>query len=122
LKEQVFKLFSTNLSPDAQAGRLASLMCCLPNVEAPPGITYKNVFRVLIMAFMDAVNFDVRAMKKSCVHLVQPDGRIIPFESFNLLYRDERKAILAERRAENDVMFGTGQSSNKITFLRSTVE
>jgi uncharacterized radical SAM superfamily Fe-S cluster-containing enzyme len=122
LKEQVFKLFSTNLGPDAQAGRLASLMCCLPNVEAPPGITYKNVFRVLIMAFMDAVNFDVRAMKKSCVHLVQPDGRIIPFESFNLLYRDERKAILAERRAENDVMFGTGQSSNKITFLRSTVE
>jgi uncharacterized radical SAM superfamily Fe-S cluster-containing enzyme len=54
---------------------------------------------VLIMAFMDAVNFDVRAMKKSCVHIVQPDGRIIPFEAFNLLYRD-RTDVLDQRRAE----------------------
>jgi tetraether lipid synthase len=109
LKEQVFKLFSTNLGPDGQANRLSSLLCCLPSVEAPAGITYKNVFRVLIMAFMDAVNFDVRAMKKSCVHIVQKDGRIIPFESFNLLYRDDKTQVLAERRAENDVMFGKGR-------------
>ncbi|MBI3714863.1 MAG: radical SAM protein [Betaproteobacteria bacterium] len=108
LKAEVFKLFSTNLGPDAQANCLSSLMCCLPNVSAPAGITYENVFRVLIMAFMDAVNFDVRAMKKSCVHLVQEDGRIIPFESFNLLYRDDRKEILAKRRAEADQMFGKG--------------
>ncbi len=32
-------------------------------------IRYDQVFRVLIMQFIDAWNFDVRAMKKSCVHL-----------------------------------------------------
>jgi len=54
----------------------------------------------LIMQFIDAWNFDVRAMKKSCVHIVQPDGRLVPFESFNLLYRGDRAALLAARRAE----------------------
>ena len=99
LKEQVFRLFSTNHSPESQASCLSSLLCCLPQVQAPPTLDYSNVFRVLIMAFMDATNFDVRAMKKSCVHIVQPDGRIIPFEAFNLLYRD-RTDVLAQRRAE----------------------
>jgi uncharacterized radical SAM superfamily Fe-S cluster-containing enzyme len=105
LKGEVFKLFATNLSPEAQAESLASLLCCLPNVQVPEGLGYANVFRVLIMAFMDAEAFDVRAMKKSCVHLVQPDGRIIPFESFNLLYRDDRRELLELRRAEVATMF-----------------
>jgi 7,8-dihydro-6-hydroxymethylpterin dimethyltransferase len=100
LKDQVFRLFATNHSPESQATHLASLLCCLPAIDAPPNVGYASVFRVLIMAFMDATAFDVRAMKKSCVHLVQPDGRIIPFESFNLLYRDDRRALLDERRAE----------------------
>jgi 7,8-dihydro-6-hydroxymethylpterin dimethyltransferase len=114
LKAEVFKLFSTNLSPEAQANCLSSLMCCLPNIDAPANITYDNVFRVLIMAFMDAANFDVRQMKKSCVHIVQEDGRIIPFESFNLLYRDDRKDILAKRRAEQDMLFGKTDASAKV--------
>ena len=105
LKDAVFRLFATNHSPESQALRLSSLLCCLPNVAAPPTVGYDSVFRVLIMAFMDATAFDVRAMKKSCVHIVQPDGRIVPFESFNLLYRDEQRAILEERRAEVDQMF-----------------
>jgi uncharacterized radical SAM superfamily Fe-S cluster-containing enzyme len=86
------------------------LLCCLPNVKAPQDIGYKNVFRVLIMAFIDAVNFDVRAMKKSCVHIVQRDGRIIPFEAFNLLYRDDRAGVLAARRREIDGLYGRTQS------------
>ena len=105
LKGAVFKLFATNLSPEAQAESLASLLCCLPTVQLPEGLGYGHVFRVLIMAFMDAEAFDVRAMKKSCVHLVQPDGRIIPFEAFNLLYRDGRQARLEERRREIEVLF-----------------
>jgi uncharacterized radical SAM superfamily Fe-S cluster-containing enzyme len=106
LKAEVFKLFSTNLGPEGQANCLSSLMCCLPQVSAPQHIGYDSVFRVLIMAFMDAVNFDVRAMKKSCVHIVQPDGRLMPFESYNLLYRDGQAQVLARRRAETDVAFG----------------
>jgi hypothetical protein len=27
-------------------------------------------------------------VKKTCVHIVHPDGRIIPFDTYNLFYRD----------------------------------
>lgn len=106
LKDHVFKLFSTSHGPEQQASGLAALLCCLPRVQAADSVSYDKVFRVLIMAFMDAVNFDVRAMKKSCVHIVQPDGHIIPFESFNLLYRDDRRSVLEQRRREADIASG----------------
>jgi 7,8-dihydro-6-hydroxymethylpterin dimethyltransferase len=63
---------------------------------------------VLIMQFIDAWNFDTRAMKKSCVHIVQPDGRLIPFEAFNLFYRDDRAARLVELRREARAPFAGG--------------
>lgn len=100
LKEHVFKLFSTNHSPQSQAQCLHDLLCCLPRVAVPDGIRYDNVFRVLIMQFFDAWSFDLRAVKKSCVHIVQPDGRIIPFDTHNLFYRDDRAQRLAEIRRE----------------------
>jgi uncharacterized radical SAM superfamily Fe-S cluster-containing enzyme len=45
------------------------------------------VFRIIIMEFLDPVNFDVKSVKRSCVHIVHPDGRIIPFDTYNLFYR-----------------------------------
>ena len=110
LKAEVFRLFATNHGPESQASCLSALLCCLPLVQAPAEITYDRVFRVLIMAFMDADNFDIRAMKKSCVHIVQPDGRIVPFESFNLFYRGERQALLDRRRAELDALYSQSTS------------
>jgi 7,8-dihydro-6-hydroxymethylpterin dimethyltransferase len=106
LRDQVFKLFATNQSPEGQACSLADLLCCLPKIEAPAELGYKNVFRVLIMAFIDAHSFDLRAVKKSCVHIAQPDGRIIPFDTFNLFYRDDRVKRLEELRAEFDRSHG----------------
>jgi hypothetical protein len=108
LKERLFRLFATNHGPGGQAHALADLLCCLPQVQSP-GIGYDQVFRLLIMHFMDAWNFDLRAMKKSCVHIVQPDGRLIPFEAFNLLYRDDRKKRLQELRAEVRAPFAVGE-------------
>lgn len=90
LKERVFKLFSTNHSPESQASCLSDLLCCLPRVDAP-SLNYENVFRLLIVQFMDVHNLDLRALKKSCIHFAQADGRLIPFESYNLFYRGERK-------------------------------
>ena len=55
----------------------------VPAISAPE-LAYENVFRVLIVQFMDAANLDLRALKKSCVHFAQPDGRMIPFVAFNL--------------------------------------
>lgn len=87
LKDILFKLFSTNHSPESQAHCLADLLCCLPRVELPENLGYENVFRVLIVQFMDAQNLDIRALKKSCVHVLQTDGKMIPMESFNIFHR-----------------------------------
>ena len=96
LHEQVLKVFSTAHSVDAIEGELHELLCCLPTVKAP-GLGYHNLFRVIIMNFMDAYDFDVRAIKKSCVHIVHPDGRIIPFETMNLFYRSaEQEAYMQD--------------------------
>jgi 7,8-dihydro-6-hydroxymethylpterin dimethyltransferase len=58
------------------------------------------------MAFIDAHSFDLRAVKKSCVHIAQADGRIIPFDTFNLFYRDDRVKRLEELRDEFDRSHG----------------
>lgn len=89
VKDHVFKLFSTSHSPQSSALSLKQLLCCLPLVEVPDSIGYENVFRILIMQFLDPFNFDVRSVKKSCVHIVHPDGRIIPFDTFNMFYRGQ---------------------------------
>jgi uncharacterized radical SAM superfamily Fe-S cluster-containing enzyme len=56
---------------------------------APQSLTYANLFRVILMEFIDAQSFDVRSVKKTCVHIVHPDGRLIPFDTYNLFYRDD---------------------------------
>jgi uncharacterized radical SAM superfamily Fe-S cluster-containing enzyme len=99
LRAHVFELFATNHSPQSQACSLSDLLCCLPKVRAPADLSYRNVFRVLIMQFVDAMSFDLRAVKKSCVHIAQPDGTIVPFDTFNLFYRDARAQRLAQLRA-----------------------
>ncbi len=88
MRDNLFKLFATNHSPASSAGTLRELLCCLPKVLVPDAISYDNVFRVIIMQFIDAHSFDVRSVKKTCVHIVHPDGRLIPFDTYNLFYRD----------------------------------
>jgi 7,8-dihydro-6-hydroxymethylpterin dimethyltransferase len=87
LKQQLFNLFSTNHSPESSATALKQLLCCLPQLPVPAGITYENVFRVIIMQFLDPFNFDVRSVKRSCIHIAHPDGRLIPFDTYNIFYR-----------------------------------
>ena len=87
-REHIFKLFATNHSPQSSASSLRDLLCCLPTAAVPEGLSYRNLFRVIIMQFIDAYDFDVRSVKKSCVHIVHPDGRLIPFDTYNLFYRD----------------------------------
>ena len=89
VRDGVFKLFATNHSPASGATTLRELLCCLPSVLVPEHLGYENIFRVIIMQFIDHHAFDVRSVKKSCVHIVHPDGRLIPFDTYNLFYRDD---------------------------------
>jgi uncharacterized radical SAM superfamily Fe-S cluster-containing enzyme len=95
LHEQMLKIFSTGISVDRVEDNFKQLLCCLPQIQAP-GLGYNNLFRIIIMRFIDAYDFDVRAIKKSCVHIVHKDGRIIPFETMNLFYRDEKELRLKQ--------------------------
>ncbi|MGE5944298.1 MAG: radical SAM protein [Flavobacteriales bacterium] len=97
LHGKMIELFSTGNSVEVAEENLKSIMCCLPNIDAPC-LGYDNLFRIIIMQFIDAYNFDVRAIKKSCVHIVDKDYKIIPFETMNLFYRDDKKALLKELR------------------------
>jgi uncharacterized radical SAM superfamily Fe-S cluster-containing enzyme len=98
VRDQLFALFSTAASPSSSATSLRQLLCCLPQVAVPDHITYDNIFRIIIMQFLDAHNFDVRSVKKTCVHIVHPDGRIIPFDTYNMFYRDDRERELERLR------------------------
>jgi hypothetical protein len=99
LKEHLLKIFSTANSVDSITGTVNSLLCCLPSVVSE-NLSYNNLFRIIIMQFMDAYNFDVRAIKKSCVHIVNKEGKIIPFETMNLFYRDDKINYLNQIKAE----------------------
>jgi uncharacterized radical SAM superfamily Fe-S cluster-containing enzyme len=103
LKMHLLHMFSTGNSVEVAKEHLKSIMCCLPEIDAP-GLSYDNLFRVIIMNFIDAQNFDVRAIKKSCVHIVNKDMNIIPFETMNLFYRDDKAAYLETLRNEIPVM------------------
>jgi uncharacterized radical SAM superfamily Fe-S cluster-containing enzyme len=96
LHNHILKLFSTANSVDAVTDDLNQLMCCLPFVKAP-NFSYNNLFRIIIMNFIDAYNFDVRAIKKSCVHIVHKE-KIIPFETMNLFYRNGKENELERLR------------------------
>jgi 7,8-dihydro-6-hydroxymethylpterin dimethyltransferase len=101
LKEKMIDIFSTGISVDRVEENMKQLLCCLPQIEAP-GLGYENLFRIIIMRFIDAYDFDVRAIKKSCVHIVHKDGRIIPFETMNLFYRDDKEEYLKQLQKERE--------------------
>lgn len=105
LQQKMFEIFSAGTSTEKASGKLHSLLCCLPTVDAP-NLSYDNLFRIIIMQFADAYNFDVRAIKKSCVHIVSKENKIIPFETMNLLYRDEAKRTRLEelRKERNETL------------------
>jgi len=86
---------------------LRQLLCCLPQFPVPGHVSYDNIFRVIIMKFMDAHDLDIRSVKKTCVHIVHPDGRLIPFDTYNLFYRDDlERTRLEPLRRQQDAWRG----------------
>ncbi len=46
-----------------------------------------NTFRVSVTSFVDAYNFDMKSMKKECVHIITPELKKMPFSSYNMIHR-----------------------------------
>ena len=96
LKEHMLNLFSTGVSVDCAEDTFGELMCCLPRVKSD-NLSYDNLFRIIIMNFMDPLDFDVRAVKKSCVHIVSDKYKMVPFETMNIFYRDHKIDAIREK-------------------------
>jgi hypothetical protein len=54
------------------------------------------VFRIAIVQFLDRYNFCIAAVKRSCIHFVTPQAKIIPFDTYNLFYRSGLDVKLRE--------------------------
>ena len=73
-------------------------------VQVPEELGYENLFRVIIMQFIDALRLR-RALGEedaACTSCTR-DGRLIPFDTYNLFYRDDlEQTRLAPLRAQQD--------------------
>ena len=108
IREHFLNLFSTHHSISSQTEAMTGFLDGLGN-RTMSDLSYANIFRVLIVEFIDAHTFDLRAVRKTCVHIVHPDGnRVIPFDTYNLLYRDDLQAQVLEplRNRRNTVLNG----------------
>lgn len=92
LHRRVLDLFSLPSTAGDVSEKLASILCCLPQVAVPQEISYGATFRVVISQFLDRFNFDLGAVKRSCLHFVEPDGSIYPFDTYNTFYRKDAPA------------------------------
>ncbi len=48
-----------------------------------------NFFRITVTSFVDVYNFDIKSVKKDCVHIITPDLKKMPFSTYNMFYRDK---------------------------------
>jgi 7,8-dihydro-6-hydroxymethylpterin dimethyltransferase len=83
LRRRMFDFFSLSSTPANVSERLEAL-------------GYADMFRVVISEFLDPHNFCISRVKRSCVHFVTGEGKIIPFDTYNLFYRDD---AATQRRA-----------------------
>jgi uncharacterized radical SAM superfamily Fe-S cluster-containing enzyme len=109
-QEKFLDLFSLSSGSLNTSERVAELLCCLPTFEVPAGLAYENVFRVTIVQFLDRFNFCVGNVKRSCIHFVTPKGEIIPFDTYNLFYRNGSIDGIRARLADDAVRGNAAES------------
>ena len=88
VRRKLVELLSLSCAGDRTARLLGDLLCCLPRIEVPAELTYDRVFRVSVVSFLDRFNFCLGEVKRSCVHVAVPGGRMIPLDTYNLFHRE----------------------------------
>ncbi|MCD7781986.1 MAG: radical SAM protein [Methanosphaera sp.] len=85
------------------------------------GDFHMNALLISSMHFMDPFNFDQDRVKRCVIHYATPDGRIIPFCSFNSLYREgveEKFNIPLESDRAQEIMNGINKAKKSIVILK----
>ncbi|MHA1907224.1 MAG: radical SAM protein [Candidatus Thorarchaeota archaeon] len=80
-------LFSTSAVPGTDKNLESFCEACGMSV---PEFLGKSVKTVSVHAFMDRNTYQLERAQKCCIHVIQPDGRMVPFCNLNLLDRYSR--------------------------------
>ena len=73
----------------------------------------KRIFAINIKDFMDPYTFDVKKLMKCCVEFITPDGRLIPFCSYNNVgYREEVLEAMKQKRAKERLAAKSAKAAN----------
>ncbi|MGI0061132.1 MAG: hypothetical protein ACREBA_01620 [Nitrosotalea sp.] len=99
IKESL-KILGSGCCGAADASDSNGMSCCTIPVDLK-GIE-KNIKVIMVQAFMDVFNFDVKKVMKCCVHEITPAGKIIPFCAFNNVpkYREDTNLYYRNRDAK----------------------
>jgi uncharacterized radical SAM superfamily Fe-S cluster-containing enzyme len=84
MNEAFTKLFSTRAVPGTERNLESFCAACGMTV---PEVLGKSVKIVSVHAFMDAENYQLERAQKCCIHIIQPDGKMIPFCNYNMFHR-----------------------------------
>lgn len=92
MKQQLISAMDTILSMSSVPGSLKNgkaicTACGLPMADI--GSLVDNVTMISVHAFMDEYNFDLKRAQKCCVTQILPNGKMIPFCVYNVLYRKD---------------------------------
>ncbi|MHA1924540.1 MAG: radical SAM protein [Candidatus Thorarchaeota archaeon] len=81
------KLFSTRAVPGSESNLEAFCKACGLSL---PEVLKKSVKSISIHSFMDAHTYQLERAQKCCIHVIQPDGKLIPFCNYNLIHNQRR--------------------------------
>lgn len=86
MNEAFTKLFSTRAVPGTETNLESFCVACGMTV---PEVIGKSVKIISVHAFMDAKSYQLERSQKCCIHVIQPDGKLIPFCNYNMFHRSE---------------------------------
>ena len=110
VKEALEAMWSSSATPGSE--KLADDFVCVTcdlDFRIPSNVA-KHIFAVTIKDFQDPYTFDIRKLMKCCVEIATPDGRLIPFCSYNTVgYREDiKKELMLARARERIERHSTG--------------
>jgi uncharacterized radical SAM superfamily Fe-S cluster-containing enzyme len=84
------------MGSEVTTGNLNCIACdCGVSISPDAPDLRRHFFMVQVHGFMDVHSFDVKRLMKCCIHQLLPDGRAMPFCSYNNLgHREQVKLML----------------------------
>ena len=101
VKHALEALWSSSAVPGSES-LVSQFTCAVCNIDLAISSRdlAKRIFAISVKDFMDAYTFDVKKVMKCCVEIITPDGRLIPFCSYNNVgYREEVRDAMVTKRA-----------------------